>query len=114
MDFYTKGSIIMDYGLWTGILVNVNWWTSRCDVIVMFYHLFELSFWRHPFTTEDSLVSKRCNDTKFLQICSDEETNFSMMTSGCVHFQQIFIFGWTIPLKFKANKMTSAIITDLW
>ncbi len=38
--------------------------------------LFGLSFWRHPFTAEDPLVSKWCKDT-FLQICSDEETNSS-------------------------------------
>ncbi len=38
-----------------------------------FYQLFGLSFWRHPFTTEDPFVSKWCN-AKFLQICSDEET----------------------------------------
>ncbi len=32
-----------------------------------FYQLFGLSFWRHPFTAEDPLVSKWCNAT-FLQI----------------------------------------------
>ncbi len=46
---------------------DVNLW-----IIVMFYQLFELSFWRHPFTTEDPLVSKWYN-VEFLQICSDEE-----------------------------------------
>ncbi len=37
---------------------------------------------------------------KFLQICSDEETNSSTwMAWGWVHFQQIIIFFvWTIPL----------------
>ncbi len=30
-----------------------------------FYQLFGLSFWRHPFTAEDSLVSKWCNATFF-------------------------------------------------
>ncbi len=38
-----------------------------------------LSFWRHPFTAEDPLVSKWWN-AKFLQIYSDKETNSS--TSG--------------------------------
>ncbi len=37
---------------------------------------FEHSLWRHPFTTEDSLLSKWCN-AKFILICSDEETNSS-------------------------------------
>ncbi len=41
-----------------------------------FYQLFGLSFWRHPFTAEDPLVSKWCTAT-FLQICFDEETNSS-------------------------------------
>ncbi len=33
-----------------------------------FYYLFEFSFWWHPFTTEDPLMSKRCN-AQFPQIC---------------------------------------------
>ncbi len=67
---------------WSGV--------DYCDV---FYQLFGLSFWRHPFTAEDPLVIKWCNAT-FLQICSDEETNsstFRMAWEG-VHFQQIFFF----------------------
>ncbi len=37
---------------------------------------------------------------KYLQICSDEEISSptSSIDSGWVHFLQIFIFGWTIPL----------------
>ncbi len=36
----------------------------------------------------------------FLQICSDEETNTSIswMAWEWVHFQQIYISGWTVPL----------------
>ncbi len=64
-----------------------------------FYQLFELSFWRHPFTADDLLVSKWCKAT-FLQICSDEETNSSTswMAWGWVNFWHIFNFGWTIPI----------------
>ncbi len=51
---------------------------ESCGLLVdyydVFYQLFGLSFWRHPFTAEDPLVSKWCNAT-FLQICSVEETN---------------------------------------
>ncbi len=43
---------------WCGLLVDY------CDVL---NQLFGLSFWRHPFTAEDPLVSKWCNAT-FLQI----------------------------------------------
>ncbi len=55
-----------------------------------FHQLFELKFWRHPFTAEDPLVSK--------SVVGDEETNSSTNSSWMawrwVHFQQIFIFGW--------------------
>ncbi len=34
-----------------------NWWTGVVWIIVMFYQPFELSFWRHPLTLEDTLVS---------------------------------------------------------
>ncbi len=40
-----------------------------CGLLWCFYQLFGFSFWRHPFTAEDPLVSKWCNAT-FLQICS--------------------------------------------
>ncbi len=43
-----------------------------CDVIISCLD----SFWRHPFTAVDPLLSKWCNAT-FLQIYSDEETNLS-------------------------------------
>ncbi len=38
-----------------------------CELLWCFYQLFGLSFWRHPFTEEDPLVSKWWNAT-FLQI----------------------------------------------
>ncbi len=57
---------------------DVNWWTVvewvTCGLLCYIYQLFGLSFWRHPFTVEDSLVSRGCY-AKFLKICSDEETN---------------------------------------
>ncbi len=49
---------------------DINWWTGvlwiTCGLLWCFYQLFGLSFWRHPFTAEDPLVSKWCNAT-FLQ-----------------------------------------------
>ncbi len=85
MDFFTGGSV-MDYGLvfwrdflkwkhlnaelvsykhsvfrfiyrWTGVL------QITCRLLWCFYQLFGLSFWRHPFTEEDPLVSKWYNAT---------------------------------------------------
>ncbi len=58
-----------------------------CGLLWCFYQLFWLWFWWHPFTAEDPLVSKWCN-SKFFQICSDEETNSSTswMARGWVNF----------------------------
>ncbi len=53
---------------------DINWWTGVMQIIVMFLSAVWLSFWRHPLTLEDLLVSKCCND-KYIQICSDGETN---------------------------------------
>ncbi len=61
-------------------LQDVNRWTGVVWIIVMFYQLFGLSFWRHPFSAEDPLVSKWYN-AKFLKICSEEETNSSSACS---------------------------------
>ncbi len=68
-----------------------------CGLLWCFYQLFELWFWRHPFTAEHPFLGKWCNG-KFLQICSDEETNSSWIAWGWVNFQQNKFFGWTIPL----------------
>ncbi len=65
---------------------DVNWWTGvvwiTCGLLWCFYQLFGLSFWRHPFTAEDPLLSNWCNAT-FLQIwwrnklISDSMSQFS-------------------------------------
>ncbi len=79
---------------------EVNWWTGviwiTCGLLWCFYQLFGLSFWRHPFTPEDPLVNKRC-DAKFLQNCSNEETNSSTscMSWRWVNLKKIIFFGWT-------------------
>ncbi len=43
----------------------LNWWNGvvwiTYELLWCFYQLFGLSFWRHPFTAEDPLVSKWCN-----------------------------------------------------
>ncbi len=76
---------------------DMNWcnWVVliTCGLLWCFYQLFELSFWWHPFTTDDPLVSKWCNAT-FLQTCSDEKTNSSTywMAWGWVHLQANFNF----------------------
>ncbi len=48
---------------------DINWWTGvmwiTCGSLWCFYQLFGLSFWRHPFTAEDPLVSKWWKDNFF-------------------------------------------------
>ncbi len=39
---------------------DVNWWTGVVWIIVMFYQLFGLSFWRHPFTSIGEQVMEWC------------------------------------------------------
>ncbi len=70
------------------LIKNTQFFTSKntlvdglelCELLVSYFDVSIRcldSFWWHPFTAEDPLVSKLCN-AKFLQICSDEETNSS-------------------------------------
>ncbi len=76
---------------------NKEPWTLK--LLLCFYKLFGLSFWRHPFTAEDPLVSKLYK-AKFLKICSDEDKK-NIYILDCLRVSQIyttFYFGWTIPL----------------
>ncbi len=57
-------------------------WTDYCDVFISSLD----SFWRHPFTPEDQLMSKWCN-AKFLQISSGEQ----------IHLH----FGWPFQIIFR-------------
>ncbi len=81
-----------------------------CGLLWCFYQQFGLSFWRHPFTAEDPLLSKWWNAT-FLQIWWKKQTHLYLgWPKGGTHFQQIFIFEWTIPLyPFKIH-----LISDIY
>ncbi len=65
-----------------------------CGLLQRFYQLFGLSFWRHPFTAEDPLVSNKSCNAKFLYICFDEQINWSAswMAWGWVNFLANFHF----------------------
>ncbi len=84
---------------------DINWWTGvvwiTCGLLWCFYQLFGLSFWRHPFTTEDPLVSKWRNTT-FLRcrnrLINSPNSSSSWMTWGWVHFR--LSKGWNISGKF--------------
>ncbi len=57
------------------------------------------SFWRHPFTAEDPLVSKWCN-AKYDQICSDEEKLIYFLKA-----QRMSMFSTNIFFGVKSLKM---------
>ncbi len=67
---------------------DVNWWTGgvwiTCGLLLCFNQLFELSFWRHPFTAEDPLVSKSFN-AKFIQIGPNEKKLTHRLTHKLAH-----------------------------
>ncbi len=71
-------------------------WLTRVEWIIDVYELFGLSFWRHPFTAEDPLVSDRCN-AKFL-------TSFPIKKQAHLHLgwpegEYMFsIFFWGEPV----------------
>ncbi len=73
-DGLNKNVLVMDLFLINAQLSSsqdVNWWTGvvwiTCGLLWCFYQLFGLSFWRHPFTADDPLLSKWWN-ASFLQI----------------------------------------------
>ncbi len=66
-------------------LARITWRILWCC-----YQLFGLSFWRHPFTAEDPLLSKWCCAT-FLWIWSDKETNSSTSWMACERVFSTFL-----------------------
>ncbi len=109
MDFFTCGSVVMDYGLVFSTLMGLFLTNTRkmiidglegCGLLWCFY---QLSFWRHPFTAKDPLMRKLCKAT-FLQICSDEQKLIFIFDGlrACT-YSGSFNFGWTGPLML--NKM---------
>ncbi len=98
---------------------DINWWTGvvwiTCVLLWCFYQLFGLSFWRHPFTAEHPLLSKRCNAT-FLQIWWRNKLIYILddlrVSKSSALF--IFIFGWTIPLIHWIIYNMDYTITRLW
>ncbi len=64
-------------------------WSCVVYLWIIVFNFYQPSFWRHPFTADDPLVSKWCNAT-FLQISSD--------VSGFCHFGLVlFMVLWQSP-----------------
>ncbi len=77
---------------------DVKWWIEvvwiTCGLLLFFYQLFGLSFWRHPFTAKVSLVSKWCI-AKFIR-CRNK---LIWILALGKKKQQYLMFRWTIPLR---------------
>ncbi len=68
-----------------------------CGLLWCLYQLFGLSFWRHPFTAEDSLVSKWWNAT-FLQTSWGNKLTTSWPEGGQrVYFWVNYSFNPVVP-----------------
>ncbi len=64
-------------------------WQESCGLLWCFYQLFGLSLWRHPFTAEDPLGSKRWNANSPNLFQWKTNSCISWMTWEWVHCQQI-------------------------
>ncbi len=84
MEFFTEGNVFVDSYLCLKKLFWISWWicflqtcsfslyktlTDGVDYWDVFISCLD-SFWRHPFTAEDSLMIKRWNYAKFLNLFS--------------------------------------------
>ncbi len=75
-------------------------------ITVMFYQLFGLSFWRHPFTAEHPLVSKWCNAT-FLQIWWRNKLIYILDSLRVSTFSEIFSILGELSLILKCENCTN-------
>ncbi len=84
----------------------INWWTGMwiaAQLLWYVHQLFGLSFWRHPFTAEDPLVSDvMLNFSKSVLMKKQPHLHL-----GWPESEYMLIYGWTIllmqSLSFKKN-----------
>ncbi len=85
---------------------DINWWTEvvwiTCGLLWCFYQLFGLSFWRHPFTAEDPLVSKWWN-ARFLQIWWRNKLIYILDGLRVRTFSANFLFWVNYSFNLRAN-----------
>ncbi len=93
---------------------NVTRWTGvvwYLWIIVMFLSAVWILILTAPIHCRASIAEQMQ-----LHFCkSDKETNstISWMTWGWLHFQQILIFGWTVPLN-ESSTQTSRLCNSNW
>ncbi len=124
IDLFSGGIVIMDYRLvfWPevtskmklkcfndGFIYKHSVWLHKmltdglewCGLLVVYCDVFISCLDSHSDGTHSlQRIHWWTSDAKFLQICSDEETNSSTSWKAWewVHIKHIFIFVWTIPL----------------
>ncbi len=79
------------------MLIDLLEWIT-CRLLWCAFQLFGLSFWRHPFTVEDPLVSEWCNAT-FFQIWWRNKLLYILD----FNLQQMFTFGGTVPFPTQSK-----------
>ncbi len=82
---------------------DVNWWTGVVWIIVMFYQLFGLSFWRHPFTAKIHFWASDAMLHFSKSVLMKKQTHLHLGWPERVHFKHITIFGWTVPLNLSKH-----------
>lgn len=113
------------YVLWTGILAwtdslklqhpegfvsqDINWWTGgmwiTSGLLWCFYQLYGLPLQRHPLTAEDPLGEQLMQCLIYQNLFWwRNKLIYIQMASGWIHFQQFFIFGWPLPLRYLMNE----------
>ncbi len=88
--------IISSFSLYKMLTDGLEWCGLLVDYCDVFYQLLGLSFWRHPFTAEDPLVSRWCNAT-FIQM-KKHTLLFLGWPEGELTFSKFSFLGWTIAL----------------
>ncbi len=88
-----------------------------CGLLVCFYQLFKLSFWRHPFTAEDPLMSKSCNAKLSKPVLMKKQTHLYLFMVhfctlynvwGCI-FGKFSFFGGGVSYFFEMHRRMKVI-----
>ncbi len=85
---------------------------QRFSVNVIFSQLVGLSFWRHPFTAEDILVSKWCTAATFPKIWWRNKLIYILDDLKVHTFLANVIFEWTVPLRVSMS--SCSICAQTW
>ncbi len=90
---------------------DVTWWTGvMWNIVMFFYQLFGLSFWRHPFTAEDLLMSKWCN-AKFLLFFTWRNVSVTYVTLVPWRRERRRHVGWPTKLGSRQRDLSTSSAT---